>query len=77
MPIKEILALSTIIVASIFLRHPTHFREAIRKSELQIFREVGRTSAWGRPSIFGSFEVRSWTEPHSNRRHMLQTPQAN
>jgi hypothetical protein len=61
MPIKEIIALSAAIMASIAITHPTHPMDAIRKVQAQILREVGRTDTWGNPSIFVKSKNRSWT----------------
>ena len=52
MPIKEIMALSAAIMASIMVTHPTRPLEAVREFEVRILHEVGRTDNWGSPSIF-------------------------
>lgn len=52
MPIKEIMALSAIIMASIIAANPTNPRAAIRRFEMRILKEITRTDNWGSPSIF-------------------------
>lgn len=52
MPIKEIIAISALVMASIIATNPLHPQEAIRSIELRILREVRRTDNWGNPSIF-------------------------
>lgn len=52
MPIKEIIAISAVIMASIIAAHPTRSRKAIRDFQFKILREVGRTDNWGKPSKF-------------------------
>ena len=52
MPIKEIMTLSTAILISLFLSHPTHFRQAVQNFKYQILRDIGRTDNWGNPSLF-------------------------
>jgi hypothetical protein len=59
MSIKEILVLSAVILASIFVSHPTRPLQAVRDLEVKILREVGRTNNWGNPSIFASHTVRA------------------
>jgi hypothetical protein len=49
MPIKELMTLSTGILIAIFIANPLHFREAVRKVQIQILREVARTDNWGTP----------------------------
>lgn len=52
MPLKEIILLSAVVVASIMASHPVHPLDGILAFELRILREVGRTDNWGSPSIF-------------------------
>ena len=52
MPIKEILTLAFGIIVALAIANPLHFREALRRTEIQILRDVGRTNNWGNPSIF-------------------------
>jgi hypothetical protein len=54
MPIKELIAVSTAILASVFVTHPGHFHNALREIKMQILREVTRTDNWGSPSIFSA-----------------------
>lgn len=53
MPIKEIITFSTGVLLTILaMNGPFRFKETIRKTQIQILREVGRTDNWGNPSIF-------------------------
>ena len=54
MPIKEIIAISALVMASIVATNPLYPQEAIRNFKLRVLREVGRTDNWGNPSIFKS-----------------------
>ena len=54
MPIRELLALTIIIMGGIFVAHPFDFHNAIRKVEVSILREVSRTDNWGDPSFSGA-----------------------
>jgi hypothetical protein len=54
MPIKELLALSVMIMGSIFVAHPFDFQNAIRKVEVSILKEISRTDNWGDPSFSGA-----------------------
>lgn len=59
MPIKEIMALSAVIVVSVMLTHPTRPLEAVRAIEVRILHEVGRTDNWGNPNIFREKKTRN------------------
>jgi hypothetical protein len=52
MPIKEIMMFSIGVLIAIFFTNPLYFREATRKTEFQILREVTKTDNWGNPDIF-------------------------
>ena len=53
MPIKEIITMGIIAVASIAVTHgPGRLKSGLRKVEFQILKEVGRTDNWGNPDIF-------------------------
>ena len=54
MPIKEIMSLSLGVFAFLFVTNPLHFKDAVRKVQFQILREVVRTDNWGNPSIFAT-----------------------
>ncbi len=52
MPIKEIMTLSIAVFAMLFVTNPLHFKDAVRKVQFQILREVARTDNWGNPNIW-------------------------
>jgi hypothetical protein len=54
MPIKEFLAITTVVLAAIFAAHPFDFSNAVRKVELSILKEASRTDNWGDPSFSGA-----------------------
>jgi len=53
MPIKELLALTTIVLSGIYAAHPFDFANTIRRVEVSILRKVVRTNDWGNPSFSG------------------------
>ena len=53
MPIKEIMVFSAGVMASIMATHPLQPLEAVRKVQVQILRDIGRTDHWGNPRIVG------------------------
>lgn len=54
MPIKEIMVFSAAVIASIMATHPLHPLEAVRKVQVQVLRDMGRTDHWGNPRIVGT-----------------------
>ena len=52
MPIKEIVTFAVGAFVALVIANPFHFREVLRRTEIQILRDVGRTNNWGNPSIF-------------------------
>lgn len=52
MPIKELLALSAIILTAMYISNPLHPQQAVRNLEIRILRVARRTDDWGNPSIF-------------------------
>ena len=53
MPIKEIMIFSAAVIASILATHPLHPLGAVRKVQVQLLRNLGRTDSWGNPRIVG------------------------
>ena len=70
MPIKEIMALSAAIMASITISHPTRPMDAIREVQAQILHEVGRTDNWYdcRQAMFGGCRFYYPSGSHSPRK---------
>lgn len=62
MPIKELVALSAVIMAGIFITHPFTFPSAVRQVEFSILKEMGRTDTWGDPSLW---HHNRYTVPHT------------
>jgi hypothetical protein len=55
MPIKEIMTFGFGVFLTIFVTNgPLYFKEAVRRTQVGILREVSRTDNWGNPSIFAS-----------------------
>lgn len=52
MPIKELIALTVVVMTGIFAANPLRFQENLQKVKFQILREATRTDTWGSPSIF-------------------------
>jgi len=53
MPIKEIMIFTAGVLATLFATYgPSNFSTAIKKTKVEIIREVSRTNNWGNPSIF-------------------------
>lgn len=61
MPIKEIITFGFGVLAVLVAMNPLHFKEAVRHTQIQILKEVGRTDTWGSPSIFryGNMKTRN------------------
>jgi hypothetical protein len=51
-PIKELIALASAIMAGVMVTHPFTWKTEIRKLEYSMFKEVSDTRSWGNPSIF-------------------------
>jgi hypothetical protein len=66
MPIKELLAITTLALAAIFAAHPFDFSNAVRKVELSILKEASRTDNWGNPSFSGTRKYNQRTKSRSN-----------
>ena len=50
MPIKEIVAFGAAVFTMLFvINGPLHFRDAVRKLQIQILRDISRTDNWGDP----------------------------
>jgi hypothetical protein len=54
MPIKELLTITTLALATIFAAHPFDFSSNVRKVELSILKDASRTDNWGDPSFSGA-----------------------
>ena len=61
MPIRELVALSALLLASILITHPAHPLNAVRRIQTQILRDLGRTDNWGNPSLVIRPAVRGHT----------------
>lgn len=72
MPIKEIIAISAVIMASVMAANPTRPREAIRELQFKILREVGRTDNWGNPSIFRHKKTKTRSTSFTKRSDLPQ-----
>lgn len=54
MPIKEIITIAVVIMSGWYVVGGQQgMLRNIRKAQISILREVGRTDNWGNPSIFG------------------------
>jgi len=70
MPIKEIIAISATILASIVVTHPTRPLQAIREIQIKILRDVARTDNWYdcRQALFGGCRYYTPGSSHSPRK---------
>jgi hypothetical protein len=66
MPIKEIIALSSLILAGVFIAHPDDFVYQVQKMEYSILKEAARVDNWDQPSLFE-------TAKSIRRLHKIQT----
>lgn len=71
MPVKELLALSAIILAATYIANPFHPQQALRNLEIRILREARRTDDWGNPSIF-KYESSKFKKSRSQNQHHFQ-----
>ncbi len=66
MPIKEIIALSSLILTGIFITHPGDFVYQVQKLEFSILKEASRVDNWDQPALFE-------TEKSILQLHTMQT----
>ncbi len=66
MPIKELLAVTLMILSGIYVAHPFDFQNEVRKVEISILREISSTGNWGDPSFSGA--GKSIRLPNTNRK---------
>jgi hypothetical protein len=68
MPIKELLALTLMILSGIYIAHPFDFQNEVRKVEISILKEASRTNDWGNPSFSGTKKYTQWKNPGGSNR---------